>query len=58
MLAHAFLAATAHQPWEKGAEQVGQREQSGSQWRRFGDSWQLVVPGPRTCADAEDDTTR
>ncbi|WP_369228739.1 IS701 family transposase (plasmid) [Streptomyces sp. R39] len=48
MLAHAFLAATANQPWEKGAEQVGQPGSSGSQWRRFGDSWQLVVPGPRT----------
>ncbi|MFE9139396.1 hypothetical protein [Streptomyces sp. NPDC007355] len=48
MLAHAFLAATAHQPSEKGAEQVGQPGSSGSQWRRFGDSWQLVVPGPRT----------
>jgi SRSO17 transposase len=48
MLAHAFLAATAHQPWEKGAEQMGPPGQSGSQWRRFGDSWQLVVPGPRT----------
>jgi SRSO17 transposase len=48
MLAHAFLSATAHQPWEKGAEQVRQPGPSGSQWRRFGDSWQLVVPDPRT----------
>nr|WP_215457436.1 IS701 family transposase [Streptomyces sp. ATCC 21386] len=48
MLAHAFLAATAHQPWEKRAEQVRHPGSSGSQWRRFGDSWQLVVPGPRT----------
>ncbi|MEU3157368.1 IS701 family transposase, partial [Streptomyces griseoincarnatus] len=48
MLAHAFLAATAHQPWEKGAEQVRHPGPSGSQWRRFGDSWQLVFPGPRT----------
>jgi SRSO17 transposase len=48
MLAHAFLAATARRPWEKGAEQMGQPGQSGSQWRRFGDSWQLVVPGPHT----------
>ncbi|MEF9902169.1 IS701 family transposase [Streptomyces sp. P9-A2] len=48
ILAHAFLAATAHQPWEKGAEQVRRPGSSGSQWRRFGDSWQLVVPGPRT----------
>ncbi|MDG5809329.1 IS701 family transposase [Streptomyces ossamyceticus] len=48
MLAHAFLAATAHQPWEKGAQQVRHPGPSGSQWRRFGDSWQLVVPGPRT----------
>ncbi|WP_107489964.1 IS701 family transposase [Streptomyces sp. JV178] len=47
MLAHAFLAATAHQPWEKGAEPVRHPGSSGSQWRRFGDSWQLVVPGPR-----------
>ncbi|WP_257155981.1 IS701 family transposase [Streptomyces sp. Ru87] len=29
-------------------EQVGQPGPSSSQWRRFGDSWQLVVPGPRT----------
>nr|WP_234441733.1 IS701 family transposase [Streptomyces sp. WM6386] len=58
MLAHAFLAATAHQPWEKGAEQVRHPGQSGSQWRRFGDSWQLVVPGPPTCADIEDGVTR
>ncbi|KOV70047.1 transposase [Streptomyces sp. AS58] len=48
MLAHAFLAATAHQSWEKGAEQVRHPGSSGSQWRRFGDSWQLVVPDPRT----------
>jgi SRSO17 transposase len=48
MLAHAFLAATAHQPLEKGAEQVRYPGPSGSQWRRFADSWQLVLPGPRT----------
>ncbi|WSA74117.1 IS701 family transposase [Streptomyces sp. NBC_01800] len=48
MLAHAFLAATAHQPWERGAEPVRHPGPSGSQWRKFGDSWQLVVPGPRT----------
>ncbi|MFC8550116.1 IS701 family transposase, partial [Streptomyces sp. NPDC057273] len=48
MLAHAFLAATAHQSWEKGAQPVRHPGPSGSQWRRFGDSWQLVVPGPRT----------
>jgi SRSO17 transposase len=48
MLAHAFLAATAHQPLEKGAEQVRHPGPSGSQWRRFADSWQLVLPGPRT----------
>nr|WP_107439858.1 IS701 family transposase [Streptomyces sp. NRRL F-5065] len=48
MLAHAFLAATARHPWEKGVEQVGQPGPSSSQWRRFGDSWQLVVPSPRT----------
>ncbi|MER7568951.1 transposase [Streptomyces sp. NPDC097941] len=47
-LAHAFLAATARRPWGKGAEQVGQPGPSSSQWRRFGDSWQLVVPGPCT----------
>ncbi|MEV5486110.1 IS701 family transposase [Streptomyces sioyaensis] len=58
MLAHAFLAATAHQAREKGAERVGRPGPSNSQWRRFGDSWQLVVPGPRTCADTEDDATR
>jgi SRSO17 transposase len=48
MLAHAFLAATAHQPWKKGVEQVRHPGSSGTQWRRFGDSWQLVMPGPRT----------
>ncbi|MET8601910.1 IS701 family transposase [Streptomyces althioticus] len=48
MLAHAFLAATAHQPWEKGAQPVGRPGSLSSQWRRFGDSWQLVVPDPRT----------
>ncbi|MGW0779142.1 IS701 family transposase [Streptomyces sp. NPDC002835] len=58
MLAHAFLAAMAHQPREKGAERVRQPRPSSSQWRRFGDSWQLVVPSPRTCADTEADTTQ
>jgi len=58
MLAHAFLAVTAHQADEKGAKPVREQGPSRSQWRRFGDSWQLVVPGPRTCADAEADTTR
>jgi len=58
MLAHAFLAATARQSWGKGAKQVGRLGSSSSQWRRFGDSWQLVVPGPRTCADTEGDTMR
>ncbi|MFF1651187.1 IS701 family transposase [Streptomyces sp. NPDC058240] len=58
MLAHAFLAATAHQAREKGAERVRQSGPSSSQWRRFGDSWQLVGPGPRTCTDVEADTTR
>ncbi|WP_275677087.1 IS701 family transposase [Streptomyces sp. MUM 2J] len=48
MLAHAFLAATAHQAGERGAEQVKRPGPSDSQWRRFGDSWQLVFPGPRT----------
>ncbi|MFC4034605.1 IS701 family transposase [Streptomyces polygonati] len=58
MLAHAFLAATAHQARKKGAGPVRQPGQSGSQWRKSGDSWQLVVPSPRTCGDAEADTTR
>lgn len=58
MLAHAFLAVTAHQAREKGAQPVGQPGPSRSQWRRFGDSWQLVVPGPSTCADAEADAMR
>ncbi|MFI9604598.1 IS701 family transposase [Streptomyces sp. NPDC052043] len=58
MLAHAFLAATAHQVREKGAAPVGHPGQSSSQWRRFGDSWQLVVPDRRTFVAAEDDTTR
>ncbi|MET7719099.1 hypothetical protein [Streptomyces sp. NPDC005407] len=58
MIAHAFLAATAHQAREKGVQPVGQPGPSSSQWRRFGDSWQLVVPGSRTCTDTEDDTTR
>ncbi|WP_323138459.1 IS701 family transposase [Streptomyces sp. NBC_01571] len=58
MLAHAFLAATAHQAGEKGVQPVRRPGPSRSQWRRFGDSWQLVVPGPRTCADTEDNTTR
>jgi SRSO17 transposase len=48
MLAHAFLAVTAHQAREKGVQPVGRRGSSSSQWRRFGDSWQLVVPGPCT----------
>ncbi len=48
MLAHAFLGTTAHQPREKGEEQVRRSGLSGSQWRRFGDSWQLVVPSHRT----------
>ncbi|MFE9476376.1 hypothetical protein ACFYOR_35965 [Streptomyces griseofuscus] len=48
MLAHAFLAATTHQAREKGAQQAGRPGSSGSPRRRFGDSWQLVVPDPRT----------
>lgn len=32
--------------------------QSSSQWRKFGDSWQRVAPGPRTCTDTEADTAR
>jgi hypothetical protein len=57
MLAHAFLAATAHRAREKGVQTVRRPGSSSSQWRRFGDSWQLVVPGPRTFVAAEDDTT-
>lgn len=58
MLAHTFLAATTHQAREKEAEPVRQPGPSSSQRRRFVDSWQLVVPGPRTCADTEADATR
>jgi SRSO17 transposase len=58
MLAHAFLAATAHQVQKKGAEPVGLPGQRSSQWRRFGDPLQLVVFGPRICADTEADITR
>ncbi|WP_436969504.1 IS701 family transposase [Actinacidiphila glaucinigra] len=58
MLAHAFLAVTAHQVREKGAEPMRQPGLSRSQWRRFGDSWQLVSPDPRNCVDSEGDTTR
>ncbi|MEU1307259.1 IS701 family transposase [Streptomyces shenzhenensis] len=58
ILAHAFLAVTAHQAGEKGVQSLGRLRSSSSQWRRFGDSWQLVVPGPRTCVDTEVDTTR
>ncbi|MEW1721594.1 IS701 family transposase [Streptomyces sp. NPDC093109] len=58
MLAHAFLAVTAHRAREKGAGPVRPPGPSSSLWQRFGDSWQLVVPNPRTCSDAEADTTR
>jgi SRSO17 transposase len=58
MLAHAFLAVTAHRAREKGVQPVGQLGPSSSQWRRFGDSWQLVAPGPRTYAAIEVGTTR
>ncbi|MGW1145974.1 IS701 family transposase [Streptomyces sp. NPDC002454] len=58
MLAHAFLAATAQQDREKGAEPVRPPGPSSSPWRRFGDSWQLVVPSSRNCADTEADATR
>ncbi|WP_167538286.1 IS701 family transposase [Streptomyces albofaciens] len=58
MLAHAFLAVTAHQASEKGAPPVRESGPPRSPWRRFGDSWQLVVPGPRTYTDTEADTTR
>lgn len=53
MLAHAFLAVTAHRAREKGAPPVKAPGLSRSQWLRFGDSWQLVVPDPRTCADSQ-----
>ncbi|MFK4272232.1 hypothetical protein ACI2L5_46225 [Streptomyces milbemycinicus] len=36
MLAHALLAAMAHQVREKGAAPVGQPGQSSSQWWGFG----------------------
>jgi SRSO17 transposase len=58
MLAHAFLAVTAHQAKEKGAGPVRQPGSSGSQWQRFGDSWQLVSPHQRTYVDNEADATR
>ncbi|MDX3784373.1 hypothetical protein PV757_47775 [Streptomyces europaeiscabiei] len=48
MLAHASLSPTAHLLSEKRAEQMRHPGSSGSQWRRFGDSWQLVGPYPRT----------
>lgn len=48
MLAHASLAAAARESWEKGAQPVGRPGSSSSQWRRFGDSWQLVVSDVRT----------
>ncbi|MEU4733433.1 IS701 family transposase [Streptomyces sp. NPDC023588] len=58
MLAHAFLAATAQQLQEKGVAPMRRPGSSSSQWRRFGDSWQFVVPGPHTFVATEDDTTR
>jgi SRSO17 transposase len=58
ILAHAFLAVTAHQFREKGAGPVRQPGSSSSQWRRFGDSWQLAARDLRTCADNEADTTQ
>ena len=63
LLAHAYLAATTHQVTthqvrEKGAEPVQRPGSSSSQWRRFGDSWQLVSPGLRTRVDTEADVTR
>ncbi|WP_257155757.1 hypothetical protein [Streptomyces sp. Ru87] len=58
MLAHACLAATAHQGGEKEAQPVGRPGPSSSQWRRFAGFWKLAVPSPRTCADTEDGTTR
>lgn len=58
MLAHAFLAATAQQVQEKGVAPMRRPGSSSSQWRRFGDSWQLVVPGPHTFGATEDDITR
>jgi hypothetical protein len=50
MLAHAFLAAITVQSREKRAALVRHQRPSSSPWRRFGDAWQLVVPGPRTCS--------
>lgn len=50
MLAHAFLAAMTARAREKGASQVGLPRPSSSPWRKFGDSWQLVSPSPRTCS--------
>ncbi len=58
MLAHAFLAATATQVRGKGVAPVRQPGQSSSQWRSFGDSWQLVAPDPFTFVASGDDTTR
>lgn len=58
MLAHAFLAVTAHQAREKGTGQVRRPRSSSSQWQGFGDFWQLVARDPRTCVDNEADATR
>ncbi|MFE3584444.1 IS701 family transposase [Streptomyces vinaceus] len=58
MLAHAFLASTTRELREKGVAPMRQQGQSSSQWRRFGDSWQLVAPSPHTSVATKDDTTR
>ena len=53
MLAHAFLAAMAADAASKGAaETISPASSSTSPWRRFGDSWQYVLPASRTPAPA------
>ncbi len=63
--AHHSGHARARLPGRHGTPDLGKRGGTGetpgpssSPWRRFGDPWKLVVPGPRTCTDTEDDTTR
>ncbi len=45
VLAHAFLAVTAHKVRGREFRPMRWPRSSGSPWRRFGDSRQLVVPG-------------
>ena len=53
MLAHAFLSVMAADAASKGvAETISPAPSSNSPWRRFGDSWQHVLPTPRTHAPA------